>query len=170
MNNLRYQAELAAPLYADAGGPVPVPADLTELRLLIEVGALRRLADRGLSDQERAACRTRAHATVLAARDHDPPCYSQAAEQFHQYLLDMSGDHAAARLGWTLNAIAPPCGPVSEQDAQRLLAPALEHWQLLDLLADDRVSVACELLRRHLRYGASPVGRRTTGARDAGAG
>lgn len=54
------------------------PRDLTELRLLVELPALRRLADRGLSDQELAVIRELADATMRSARNGDVPGYLYA--------------------------------------------------------------------------------------------
>jgi DNA-binding GntR family transcriptional regulator len=102
--------------------------ELTELRLLTELSALRRLADRGLSDEELARIRR------LAG----------AADAFHLGLLELTGDPAVAEIGRYVLAAGRPCAPAGAVRAAR------EHRELAAMVADGMVSEADHLLRRHL--------------------
>ncbi len=124
------------------------PWDRAELRLLIEVPALRKLADRGLSDQELAVGRRLAGATVRSARGGDVRGYLQADMSFHLYLLELTSEGALSEVARLL--LAPrPVGGI--EPGQRIAAGAGEHGEIVDLLADDRVTAAADLLRHHLR-------------------
>jgi DNA-binding GntR family transcriptional regulator len=125
------------------------PRDLAELRLLVELLALRELADRGLSDQELAVIRKLAGATVRPARSGDVLGYLRADKVFHVHLLELTGDPAVSEVGRLLLAPSPMRAPRVAESSQ-LIAAAREHGELADLLADDRVSAADDLLRHHL--------------------
>jgi DNA-binding GntR family transcriptional regulator len=103
-------------------------AELTELRLLTELSALRRLADRGLSGEELARVRRLA----------------DAASAFHVCLLELADDPAVTEIGTYLLAADRPCAPAGTVRAAR------EHRELAAMVADGMVSAADHLLRRHL--------------------
>ena len=123
------------------------PGDLTELLELIELPALRKLADRGMSDQELALLRKLAGATMRSARSGDVLGYLRADMIFHLYLLELTGDPALSEIARILLAPAPICAP----RVQDLMArEAREHRELVEMLADEMISAADDLLRRHL--------------------
>jgi DNA-binding GntR family transcriptional regulator len=122
------------------------PGELTELRLLIELSALRRLADRGVSDQELALVRKLADDTVRSARGGDVPGYLRADMGFHRCLLDLTGDPALAGIARLLLAPDQSGAP----RAELMTREAREHRELADLVADGMVSAADHLLRLHL--------------------
>jgi DNA-binding GntR family transcriptional regulator len=125
------------------------PGDLTELRLLFELAALRKLADRGLSDPELAVIGKLADATVRAARSGDVLGYLQADLVFHLYLLDLTDDPAVSEVARLLPApglVLPPCAA----ESGHLMAAAREHGELVTLLTNDMASAADDLLRDHL--------------------
>jgi DNA-binding GntR family transcriptional regulator len=146
------------------------PADLAELRHLIELPALRRLADRGLSDQELAMVRKLARATVRSARDGDVPGYLRADRVFHLYLLDLTDDpdlSEVARLLLAPGRVRAPHGdpsgdpngnphgdlhgdPRGEEPGHLMAREASEHCELVDMLVNDRMTAADDLLRLHL--------------------
>jgi len=130
------------------------PGDLVELRLLIELPALRKLTDRGLSDQELALVRKLADATMRSARSGDVLGYLRADMVFHLYLLELTGDPALSEIARLLLAPDRVCAP---RAGDLMLREAREHCQLTDMLADDAVSAADDLLRLHLsRLSADP--------------
>jgi hypothetical protein len=133
------------------------PRDPTELRLLIEVPALRQLADRGLSDEELAMIRQLASATVGPALRGDVAGYLQADMTFHLCLLELTGDPALSRVARRLLAAGPEYGPHDAEPGRRMAAGAREHREIVDLLADDSVNAAEDLLRHHV---ARPGARR----------
>src|SRR6516162_6488271 len=81
--------------------------DLTELRLLVELSALRKLADRGLSDQEVTLVRKLADATIRSARRGDVLAYLQADMTFHLCLLELTGDPALSEIAALLLTPGP---------------------------------------------------------------
>jgi DNA-binding GntR family transcriptional regulator len=126
------------------------PRDLTELRLLVELPALRRLADRGLSDQELAVIRELADATTRLARDGDVPGYLHADMVFHLYLVELTGDRPRSEIARLLLASGPLHPPPAEESGHLMAAGAREHRELVDMLTEDLVSAADDLLRHHV--------------------
>jgi DNA-binding GntR family transcriptional regulator len=126
------------------------PQDLAELRLLVELSALRRLADRGLSDQELAVVRNLAEATARAARSGDVLGYLRADMVFHLYLLELSGDPALSDIAQLLLVPDRASAPSPEDSGSLLEREAREHRDLIGMLADGMVSAADNLLRLHL--------------------
>jgi DNA-binding GntR family transcriptional regulator len=126
--------------------PATQSADLAGLRLLIELRALRRLADRGLSDMELRRVTKLAEATMRAARTGKALDYSLADTAFHLCLLELTGDPGLSDLGRLLTpepARAPSVGEfVMGRDA-------LEHAELVGMVADGMVTAADRLLRLH---------------------
>jgi DNA-binding GntR family transcriptional regulator len=130
--------------------PATRPADLAELRLLIELPALRRLADRGLADEELGLARTLAASTMRAARNGDVLGYLRADMVFHLYLLELAGDPVLSDLARLLLAPDRVCASNAEQSELLMAREALEHAELVGMFADGMVSAADHLLRLHL--------------------
>jgi DNA-binding GntR family transcriptional regulator len=126
------------------------PRDLTELRLLVELPALRKLADRGLSDQELAVVRKLADATMRSARSGDVLGYLRADMTFHLCLLELTGDPALSGVARLLLAPGAMPAPRIEESGHLMTAGALEHGELVNMLADEMVNAADGLLRRHV--------------------
>jgi DNA-binding GntR family transcriptional regulator len=126
------------------------PRDLTELRLLMELPALRKLADRGLSDQELAVIKKLADATMRSARSGDVLGYLRADMVFHLYLLELAGDPAVSEVARVLLAPGAMPAPRIEESGRLMTAGALEHCELVNLLADEMVNAADDLLRHHV--------------------
>jgi DNA-binding GntR family transcriptional regulator len=126
------------------------PGDLTELRLLVELSALRKLADRGLYDREVAVVRKLADATVRTASSGDVPGYLHADMVFHLYLLGLTGDPALPEVARLL--LAPGAMPVPriEESGHLMTAAAREHCELVNMLTDEMASAADDLLRHHV--------------------
>jgi DNA-binding GntR family transcriptional regulator len=124
--------------------------DLTELRLLVELPSLRKLADRGLSDQELAVIRKLADATMRSAPRGDVLGYLRADMVFHLYLLELTGDPALSEVGRLLLASGPMLAPRIEEFGHLMIAGALEHCELVNMLADEMVNAADDLLRHHV--------------------
>jgi DNA-binding GntR family transcriptional regulator len=130
--------------------PAALPADLTELRVLVELAAVRRLARRGLSDDEAALAAKLAGATVRTARSGNLPGYLRADVAFHLGLLELTADPVLWEVAPVLVAGDGP-GPARAELPRDLMArEAREHRELVRMLADGMVSAADHLLRRHL--------------------
>ncbi len=130
------------------------PRDPTELRLLIELPALRKLADRGLSDEELAMTRQLASATTRSALSGDVTGYLQADTIFHLYLLELTGDPTLSQVARLLLGSGAEYGPHDTEIGRHMAAGAKEHREIVNLLADDMVNAAEDLLRHHVaRHG-----------------
>jgi DNA-binding GntR family transcriptional regulator len=130
--------------------PATQPEGVTDLRLLVELSALRKLAERGLSDDELSTARALADATMRSARSGDVFGYLRADMAFHLCLVDLASDadlSEAARL-----VLAAAAGHVQRvrESGQLTAAGARQHRELIDRLADDRVRAAEDLLRNHI--------------------
>jgi DNA-binding GntR family transcriptional regulator len=144
------------------------PGELTQLRLLIELSALRKLANRGLADEELALVRKLADDTMRPARAGDVTGYLRADTVFHLRLLELAGDPAVSGIAPLLLAPEQPSPPGPEEPRHLMTREAREHRDLAGLLADGSVSAVDHLVRRHLfrlsdakpAY-ASPPGRLT---------
>jgi len=123
--------------------------ELAELRLLIELRALRRLADRGLSARELALVTKLAEDTARSARRGDIPGNQRADMDFHLCLLELAGDPVLAGIARLLVS-GRWCAPRAEEPGCLMVRAAREHHELAGLLADGMVSAADDLLRRHL--------------------
>lgn len=135
------------------------PGDPTELRLLIELPALRKLADRGLSDGELVTIRQLASATMGPALSGDVAGYLRADTIFHHCLLELTGDPTLSQVARFLLASGVEYGPHNEALGRRMAAGAEEHREIVNLLADDMVNAAEDLLRQHItRHGVRHLG------------
>jgi DNA-binding GntR family transcriptional regulator len=130
--------------------PATQPADLAELRLLIELPALRKVADRGLSDEELELARKLADTTMRAARSRDVLGYLRADMAFHLYLLELAGDPALSDLARLLLAPDRACARSAEESELLMTREAAEHAELVCVFSAGLVSAADHLLRLHL--------------------
>jgi DNA-binding GntR family transcriptional regulator len=129
--------------------------DRAELRRLIELSALRRLADRGLSDQEYLVAKKLADATVRSARGGDVLGFHRADLMFHRSLLELIEDPALAEIAAALLVPAEAEAEAETTTETDLLREAHEHAELIAMVADGRIGAADSLLRLHLsRRGA----------------
>jgi DNA-binding GntR family transcriptional regulator len=126
------------------------PRDLTELRLLVELPALRKLADRGLADRELEVTRKLADATMRPARSGDVLGYLQADLVFHVHLIQLTGEQALLEVGRLLLARDPWPAPGEEASGDLMATEAREHRELVNMLTDDQAGAADDLLRRHV--------------------
>jgi DNA-binding GntR family transcriptional regulator len=170
MKGLRGLAGPSSRTLADAPGAAAVSAaaqsqNLTELRLLVELHALRKLAGRGLSDSELAVSRKLADATMRPARSGDVLGYLHADMVFHLYLWELTGDPAVSEVARLLLAPDPRHAPRVAESRHLMTAGAREHRALVNLLADDLAGAADDLLRHHI---SRPWAGQSAPARYAG--
>jgi DNA-binding GntR family transcriptional regulator len=140
-------------LLVDVYRPAPPgtqPEGVTDLRLLVELSALRKLAERGLSDKELSTVRALADATMRSARSGDIFGYLQADMAFHLSLVDLAADAALSEVARLVLAATPGHVQRVPESGQLMAAGAREHRDLLNRLADDMVRAAEDLLRNHI--------------------
>jgi DNA-binding GntR family transcriptional regulator len=130
--------------------PAALTQAVVELRLLMELTALRKLADRGLDDEELVVMRQLADATARSARRCDVSGYLCADLAFHHYLLGLTGDPDLPRVARPLLSRSFGHELRGEQAARVMATGASEHAALIGLLADEKASAADDLLRRHI--------------------
>lgn len=124
--------------------------EMIELRLLLEIPAVRKVADQGVSDSELAALERLAAATLAPARDGDLLGYINADMAFHLYLLDLAGNQELVEVVRVLRSRSRLHGLRDSESARFMLQNAREHLDLVSLLAESRVSAVDDLLRHHL--------------------
>ncbi|GGN94655.1 GntR family transcriptional regulator [Streptomyces albiflavescens] len=125
-------------------------AELAEIRALIEVPVLLRLA-RSVPSARWAELRPLADATVRAASSGCRATYAESDRAFHRGVLALAGnvqlvqiaDDLHRRAQWPLAG-----GPVARGRAD-LVADAAEHSALLDALVAEDLAAAQSLVREH---------------------
>lgn len=127
-------------------------AELSEIRALLEVPVLLRLARR-LPTERWETLRPLVRTGLAAAATGDRAAYARADRAFHRGLLELSGNRQLAALAdelhrraqWPLTASAG----ARTASAARLVADAKEHSLLLEALAAADLTGVEALLRRH---------------------
>jgi DNA-binding GntR family transcriptional regulator len=110
-------------------------AELAEIRALIEVPVLLRLA-RTVAAERWAELRPAADETVRAATSGCPAAYGESDRAFHRAVLALSGNEQLVRLAEDLHRRAqwPLASAPSQHPRTDLLSDATEHTALLDAL------------------------------------
>lgn len=127
--------------------------EITEIRELLEVPAIGKLADRKLADVDGLEkLRPLAVEIVRAAEKGDLISYIEADTSFHLGLLELAGNRHLVGLIGDLRSRSRLFGLRSLADRGVLVGSAQEHEELLDLLiaGDRRGSKA--LMSRHIGH------------------
>lgn len=141
--------------------------EITHVRVLLAVPAVRQLCDQGASSPESSAqpgsgldsdlkaqieqLRGQAAATVDAAEEGDMTAFFTHDRRFHEALLEFGLGRRAADISLRLrdqSRIFQPKGSVDEV----IRASAQELMTLVDLLEDGRADEAAELVTRNLYF------------------
>jgi DNA-binding GntR family transcriptional regulator len=124
-------------------------ADLAEVRSLIEVPVMLRLA-RTVPAARWAALRPLAEATAAAAATGDRAAYAETDRAFHRAVLALSGNHQLLMVADDLHRRSQ--WPLTSAPAMRradLVADAAEHMALLEALTAQDLAVVRSLVREH---------------------
>lgn len=125
--------------------------EISELRLMLEVPAMRKLAERG--DDRRLAPLTRTvEAIESAAAEGDLAGFLLADRRFHLALLELAGNRRLVRLVGQLRDQTRLEGLKPLAESGRLMASAREHGELLDALRAGDADRAEALMRQHLEH------------------
>jgi len=126
--------------------------ELCELRALIEVPTVRRIASVGVPEAVLAELRVLAMEIEAAAARGDLIAHVTADMEFHLKLLALGGNRHLVETVRSLRARSRIYGLRSLADRDALVPSAHEHALLLDLLAAGAVDAVEELMRAHIGH------------------
>lgn len=126
--------------------------ELSELRALIEVPTVRRIAAAGVPRDVLDELRTLATEIEAAAARGDLIAHVTADLEFHLLLLAQAGNRRLVETVRSLRARSRLYGLRALADRDALVPSAHEHVELLDLLAAGDASGAEDLMRRHVGH------------------
>ncbi|RFU39823.1 GntR family transcriptional regulator [Actinomadura logoneensis] len=131
----------------------PSPAalhDILEMRLLLEVPTVRRLAERGVREADLAALLPLAEETVRAAEKLDVVRHVAADLKFHLALLGLWGNDEITETVRALRSRSRLAGLWSAENHDAMIESAHEHLALLDLLRRRDDAATAELMEHHI--------------------
>ncbi|MFC4857711.1 GntR family transcriptional regulator [Actinophytocola glycyrrhizae] len=126
--------------------------DLSELRALIEVPTVRRIASAGVAQPVLAKLRPLAVAIESAAAAGDLITHVAADMEFHLRLLALAGNVHLVETVRSLRARSRIYGLRKLADRGELVPSAREHAVLLDLVGAGDADGAERLMDRHIRH------------------
>lgn len=126
-------------------------AELTEIRELVEVPAVAKLAGAVPAEALRRL-RDLAAETAAEARTGDLGRFLDADRRFHTELLGLTGNRTLARTVLELRSRSRMYGLVKPAAQDDLAASAAEHADLVEALADGDAAKANEIMLRHLDH------------------
>ncbi|GAA1381943.1 GntR family transcriptional regulator [Kitasatospora putterlickiae] len=125
--------------------------DFTEIRALIEVPTVGRVARTANADQLEAL-RPQAEAIVVAAGKQDLIGYLEADRQFHLDLLGLAGNSRLVEVVGDLRKRSRLYGLNRLAERGELVSSAEEHLELLDLMIAGDAPAAESCMTRHLSH------------------
>jgi DNA-binding GntR family transcriptional regulator len=126
--------------------------ELSELRALIEVPTVRRIAETGVAPEVLAGLRPLAAAIEQAAANGDLITHVAADMEFHLGLLAVAGNRHLVETVRSLRARSRIYGLRALADRDALVPSAREHTELLDLIGAGDADGAERLAGRHIRH------------------
>lgn len=126
-------------------------AELTEIRELVEVPAITRLAG-NVPETVRPSLRSLIEEAAAAAADGDLIRFLDADRRFHTGLLELTGNRMLVRTVLDLRARSRMYGLAAPAAASDLMASAEEHALLLNALVAGDAPRAQEIMMRHLEH------------------
>ncbi len=151
--------------YTPAVPDMPAIRELYEVRMTLELHALRRPEARGIERDRLMLARSRATWTFYRVSPPEPdPGFVMADERFHVDLAAASGN---ASLAAFLSMVNERIRVVRMHDfltSERIDATIDEHLGILDAVLDGEIAVAEERLQAHLLGSMAVVEQRATAA------
>jgi DNA-binding GntR family transcriptional regulator len=136
--------------------------ELTELRLLLEVSAVRTIAQRGIEPSVMRVLRNLAEQIVAAGARREFVMHNKVDLEFHALLLAQAGNQNLVSLVTSLRLRSRIYGASALADRDELLPTLREHLDLLDLIERGDADAAAVLMARHIDHvrheWASPLG------------
>jgi len=127
-------------------------ADVTELRALVEVPTVRRLAADGVAGDDLARLRPMAAEIEEAARRRDFVAHVAIDLEFHLELLALAGNPRIVELVRSLRMHSRLYGLRDETQRERLFASWHEHAELLDRIEARDADGAEAVMRSHVGH------------------
>jgi DNA-binding GntR family transcriptional regulator len=125
--------------------------EIIEVRVMLEVGAVRKIADGGLmTDAPRL--RSLAAETEQSARDGDWVGFLDHDRDLHIGILSHLGNERLIQVVRTLRDQSRLYGLEKVAGTERLLESTREHFLLLEAIEQGRPAEAASIMERHLRH------------------
>lgn len=126
--------------------------ELAELRMLVEVPTVRRIAQTGVAGEQLDALRQLAQGIEAAARDGDLIAHVTIDLEFHCRLLALSGNGQLVELVRSLKTRSRVPGLKDLLERGTLVPSSREHAEILDLIAARDADGAERVARHHIGH------------------
>lgn len=126
--------------------------DITELRMLIEVPVVRRIAEAGVAPEAVARLRPLVEAIDEAARQRDFIAHVTVDMEFHLALLALGGNPRLVETVRSLRTSSRIYGLRTLPEGSALFDSSPEHADLLDAVEAGDADAAEEIIRRHIGH------------------
>jgi DNA-binding GntR family transcriptional regulator len=126
--------------------------ELTELRRLIEVPTVRRIAKAGASADALRELKALAAEIEKAAKRNDLVAHNVADLAFHRRLLELSGNRNLVEVVHTLRIRSRLYGMATLADRGQLLPTSHEHSELIECIAAREPAKAEQLMHHHIGH------------------
>jgi DNA-binding GntR family transcriptional regulator len=126
-----------------------------EVRLLLEVPAIRNLAKIGLTPDQLIAARHLAEASLESAARLDIIGHVASDIRFHLYLLSLWGNDELVSIVRVMRSRTRLFGIKTEEKRAFMIESAHEHIKLVELIAARNAVAAEEFIDRHIRNAAA---------------
>lgn len=135
--------------------------ELYDLRIVLELAALRRLSERQGEPNARLAALMATWLVEEAARERDGLRVAELDELFHCELVAATGNREMTRVHREVTERIRIVRRLDFSEAPRVAATYEEHAAILRALLDGRGEQACLLLREHIEQSKAAVRRIT---------
>jgi DNA-binding GntR family transcriptional regulator len=126
--------------------------ELAELRMLLEVPTVRRIAEAGVPEEALAELRELANGIERAAADNDLIAHVMIDLDYHCKLLALAGNKHLVEIVRSLKARSRITGLRDLADTGQLVPSAHEHTQILDMIAAGDADGAQRVMRNHIGH------------------
>ena len=126
--------------------------ELSELRALIEVPTVRRIAEAGIPAEVADRLRTLGEGIEQAAIDRDLIKHVAFDLEFHLTLLSLAGNSHLVETARMLRSRSRLYGLRSLAERDALVPSSREHVELVDLIVAGEAESAERLMNRHIRH------------------
>jgi len=126
--------------------------NFTEIRSLIEVPTVRRIAEQGAAPAALARLRELAAGIERAAIDRDFIAHVTVDLEFHTVLLGLAGNEHLVEIVRSLRARSRIYGLKVLAEHGQLIPSSHEHAEIIDLIEARDADAAEDLMRRHIGH------------------